>query len=825
MLGLLPLVVVALIVAAVFAHRARLQPHLGPVGRALSLCVGASLGGLALVASTELLGLFSALTFVPVLLTWSALGIAAAVVLARGDARGLLSLPTLPRAALALWGISLALLGLVIVSAVLSPPNNYDSMAYHLMRQLFWMQQGSVDFYPTNSIRQLFMPPFCEYAQLHAMILAGSDRWSNLVQTGALAATLVGVAHLARVLGAGPFGQALAALFAITNPMAFLEGSSTKNDMMVAWLVLQTSIFALRVVELRRFTWTLVAFIGASLGLLLLAKGTAIVFALPVCLMAGVAMIRYGRGNSSGSSASMGDEAPPEPLTAARLFAPRHIGGLLGALVVIAVMAFAPNAGHFHRNNEMFGHPTGPIAPEVEGSSLYVNEHMAAWPTLASNVIRNVTLHLALPEPATVFRGWKPWVAWNEGVHRRALAMHDSLGLDPNADNTTWKGMPYKVVYFPTSEDRAGTIVHFLLAVFAPLLALPRLLRRKEADGTPRFLVGAWLVVPALGFIAFCMVFRWQPWHARLHLPLFALVAPLVGWLFDTGRWRIPGWVTAALALVWLVPTFENVGRPLHGKGNIWSTPRDSMRLNWRTKWRPGTEVAAELVRKMGAKSLGFRFGHNDIQYPIGRMVRDTLPDIEIVNVNPKPITNPRELRPTPEALVVAGPFQLERTENGRTYKLAGLGDPYAVFIRDDLYPTAPKALDRHRFLGWTELRGLKKPGHGQRVGRVDRATAVTRVTTQTSAVVVFTGRAKAPVSVWLRGSRLAEFTPSAVPTAVPISLRPGANTIELRGVKDVVFTTLRLEPQGATTPTVSGAAETSPPAPRLPRTPRATRT
>lgn len=38
--------------------------------------------------------------------------------------------------------------------ASFAPPNNIDSVSYHLPRQVFWMQQGSVENYPTSSLRQ-----------------------------------------------------------------------------------------------------------------------------------------------------------------------------------------------------------------------------------------------------------------------------------------------------------------------------------------------------------------------------------------------------------------------------------------------------------------------------------------------------------------------------------------------------------------------------------------------------------------------------------------------------------------------------------------------
>ncbi len=76
-------------------------------------------------------------------------------------------------------------------------------MSYHLARVAHWGQNHTVAFYPTHIVRQLYQPPWAEYAMLHLYILAGGDRLANLVQWVAMAVSLVGVSVIARQLGAG----------------------------------------------------------------------------------------------------------------------------------------------------------------------------------------------------------------------------------------------------------------------------------------------------------------------------------------------------------------------------------------------------------------------------------------------------------------------------------------------------------------------------------------------------------------------------------------------------------------------------------------------
>ena len=61
-------------------------------------------------------------------------------------------------------------------------PYNADSMAYHCARILHWIQNRTVDYYPTNVFTQLHSPPMAEYVVMQTYFLFDSDVAFNLVQ-------------------------------------------------------------------------------------------------------------------------------------------------------------------------------------------------------------------------------------------------------------------------------------------------------------------------------------------------------------------------------------------------------------------------------------------------------------------------------------------------------------------------------------------------------------------------------------------------------------------------------------------------------------------
>lgn len=490
---------------------------------------GATVWGVFLALATEVLSLFREITVGWVALAWAALAAASAWLLHRSgsEARGSGERPAsegrTPKGLRPLCVAVAILLAVVALVGLIAAPNNWDSLAYHLPRVVQWIQAQDLRHYPTPYLAQLEHPPFAELVILHFQLLSGGDRFAASVQWLGFLGSVVGVSVIARQLGAGARGQVFAAVVAATLPMAILQGSSTQNDDVLAFWLIAFAVFARRALDDERVGPGAPSWLGATLGLALLTKATSYFFAAPFVAWLAIAMIRRLRWRAAG---------PAVALTA----------------VVLLL-----NAGHFARNIALIGTP-------MSGGGSAVNE-LRTPAAFASVVIRNLALHVGTP-----------FTPVNDRIDAGIRAVHGWLGLDVNDSRTTCWGR-FWINKLNTYEDAAGNPIHLALVV-AALVAL-------AWRGALRGRLRAHALATGAGFLLFCLMLKYQPWHSRLHTPLFLLFAPLVGSALEGLRWRRLGGAVAIALLVASVPWLVvNRQRPLLDLGYYYESILRTSRLD-----------------------------------------------------------------------------------------------------------------------------------------------------------------------------------------------------------------------------------------------------
>jgi 4-amino-4-deoxy-L-arabinose transferase-like glycosyltransferase len=514
--------------------------------------------GAATVVITERLSTINAVSKVPVAVAWTAVLLAAIAIRRK----------ILPAESLwpgwintlliaAILGITL----LLFVTAIASVPNSTDAMAYHLPRIIYWMQAGNVAFFPTSYLNQIMLQPMAEYAMLHTYLLSGGDEFVNLVQWLGCIGSIIGVSLLAQALGAGPRGQVIAALFCATLPNGILQASGAKNDYLLALWLVSTAWLAMEWVRNNRQRDLLL--LSIALGLALFTKGTAYLFA--------------------------------PPILAALLWPLRR--RILPSIGILTAGVLLINGPLYWRNLDLSGSPLGFDSAQGDGLFRWRNEHLG-WRATASNLLRNTSEQLGARSDA-----------WNQRVYRMVIEAHRALGLNPNDPDTTWHWEEYKAPRNSNHEADANNRWH-LLILFASLVLLA--VRRHRA--------AVMLLSCAAAFVLFCAYLKWQPFQARLLLPLFVLGAASVGVGLEMVRYAF---VQIALCLFLLsgarLPLLQNWVRPLTGPHSVLLTPHQDQYFADLTAWKSKQSYldAASFVKRTACKFVGIDNSVNTIEYPL----------------------------------------------------------------------------------------------------------------------------------------------------------------------------------------------------------------
>jgi len=606
--GLLPLVSLLLICLTIY----RWRPCAGNQSGALFAFVsGSTLWGAVLAAATEVLSFFEALTFPCLLSFWTAAAIVSAVLCIRVQRK--YPVPPgkpWPRYSLGeklLLAAILAITATIGAIAFIAPPNTWDSMYYHMPRVLYWMQNRTVEFYPTHFSSQNQLAPGAEYIVMHLQLLSGSDRLANFVQWYAFIGCMVASAFLCLRFGLGRTAALFSALFIATIPMGILEASSTYVDYVLAFWIMSFACFTLQPEEPGRADALSRFLPGLTLGLAILTKATAYLYALPFVMLYAILQFRKRRFAA----------ATP--------------------LAVCAALTLLLNASFYARCYELCGNPLGITQPIVDSekniNGSVVNETFAPKAIL-SNLIRNTATHFHVTPSVTV----------NLAVENAVVQLHEFLGMDVNDRRTTWSTQMFRapgdankrVLKDPgarrsyRSDEGISNPLHFLMIV----LSLAMILGRKSLRERQGLLLYALCCVA--GFFLFCAYLKWQPFHSRLHTPFFVLSAPFVAAaLFNVkeSRWGMIGRALSMIVLTGMaVPTLlYSCERPLLGEHSMLPKQRNERYFWFPHRKEPFTN-AQQFLKDRKLSAVGFVGA--DWEYPMMVLLREDHPDVRFLSVN-----------------------------------------------------------------------------------------------------------------------------------------------------------------------------------------------
>jgi len=477
--------------------------------------------------------------------------------------------------------IMLLLIGLQVMTLAMAAyqyaPNSWDSMTYHLARIVHWQQAQSVHHYATHIDRQIQMPPFASFVMAHLHTLTVGDQFVNLVQWFAMIVCLVGVAEIAWHLGADQTGQVIAVLLCVSIPMGILQATSTQIDYVVAaWLVCFVA-FGINVLRNVR-QWSYIIGTGLALGLALLTKSSAFIYAPPFAVVIGLVLLYRLRGTAL-------------------------IRG-----IVILVLVLAVNAGHFTRNTLLYGSPTGPRTD-------YSND-IFSFNVVASNFIRSTAVHIPLETSISVLD------TANEFMMGWLRLLHEFTGLDPIDPRTsratrTWQSQNMFSAQMSFSEGSSSNPLHAFLIILTTSVGTIWLWNRRQ------YYALGYMLVLFTAFLLFCGYLTVSPWRHRLHLPVLVLWCPVIAVaLFRTDN-RLILSVPIIVALFGFNWTFNNRTRPINPDAAFVQENRTDGYFTGRPGLLSVYRMITDSISTSTCTQVGMILGRDTWDYPFWMMLRD----------------------------------------------------------------------------------------------------------------------------------------------------------------------------------------------------------
>ena len=377
---------------------------------------------------------------------------------------------------------------LLLFQGIIYPPNNWDSLTYHMPRIMYWIGNESVAHFPSHILRHLYQPPFAEYFILNLNLLNGNDYFSNTVQLLYLILTFFSIWLLLTQLAISRFYKILALFIAITIPAVELQATTTKNDIVCSFFILTAIVFCIKTYYSNNFSNFL--YLGLAIGLAMLTKGTAYLFLAPILAVYGWLLL-------------------------IKIIKTKDFKLLLNGFAVVLVI-LSINISHFTRNYKIEGN----ILNIDKNEALAFSNQKMDGKLLLSNLLKNVGLHLGYPIETKA----------DAGIRKLHTLMNVPIdNPDTNYYNIKYDGPKENT----TNEDLIPNLSHLILFLVS-LSALSLICFKKFKENISSFLL---ILIILSQIILFSAILKWQPWHTRLHIPIFLLIVILISLTIEKSRW------------------------------------------------------------------------------------------------------------------------------------------------------------------------------------------------------------------------------------------------------------------------------------------------
>lgn len=400
---------------------------------------------------------------------------------------------------------------LLLIQGIIYPPNNWDSMTYHMARIAHWVMNESIEPYPTHIYRQIYQPPLAEWIIAQVCILNKADYFSNAIQLFFLLACMGVINQIMLLINLTKKTRIIANTIAFTTPSVFMQATSTQNDIVVAFFLLCSIMFFID--YFKNSTTKNILLIGLAIGCAILTKGTAFVYLIPIILFSGAYLIYLVFKKE------------------------KSIINISFQMIIVAIITITIGFNHYNRNFKLSG--------DIFGGSddHYFNKNITLKST-GLGILKNIGNHFSTPLTSSIT---------NQVIEKAHLITQIPI----KDENYSYKGIHFKLNEWNHNEDEVSNTFQIVLILGVCLFILFNWKNQNK-----------FLLLSALfclfTFVLFSFILKWQPWHMRLQVTLFILFAiPISVVLEKIKLTKITSSILTISIIYCFILTLVNPNRPL----------------------------------------------------------------------------------------------------------------------------------------------------------------------------------------------------------------------------------------------------------------------
>ena len=538
-----------------------------------------------------------------------------------------------------LIGISIFIFFLTFSVGLLYAPVTYDSLSYHLPRIEFWIQHQNIEYYSTQTDRNLYQPPLAEYMILQFRIIDNADYFDFFVQWIFGLGACFSTSLIASLISKDKRLQIITFFVAATIPMLILQSGTTQNDLIHAFFI--SVIFLHFLMDIREGKKTTIIWTGLAIGQAILTKGTAYIFIMPICVWWGLDRIN-------------------------NIYFKRILFSKVFIQVFLMVLLFLVNISTFYfRNYEYVGSPLG-VSKELY---YYYNNQSHSITDFISVISRNVGLHFGVP-----------------GFHKitevSLLWFHDHI-LHKPLNNPLTSYTHFDLPLLSNTEDTVSCFLHLILIVFSSIYII------KAKNNISKIL----LLISVVSFLIFCFIVKFQIWHTRLHLPIFLLMSPLIAIFLNQFRYQKMVYILLSISGIgYATFTFSRplIKFPPLTSDVYFTHPRNTHYYTFETEYSKKINKFIEFLEKSPYKTIGIKtddpYG-NDPLYPVMYQLRGkkTFIPIQVNNESKKYDT----VKQHPDCVIYFTPYRpydlMILNQHDNYHRLPNNAGTLLIFVSDKL--------------------------------------------------------------------------------------------------------------------------------------------